>query len=79
MPDGSISVDDSGRTPGRGAYVCRDAACLTRAVDKGVLGRALSTKVPTAVQATLLDAITTPDTITTTTLHIDQGGARGQE
>jgi predicted RNA-binding protein YlxR (DUF448 family) len=30
-PDGDISVDITGKKPGRGAYICRDARCLARA------------------------------------------------
>ncbi|MBI4729947.1 MAG: YlxR family protein [Acidobacteria bacterium] len=31
LADGSVVVDARGRLPGRGAYVCRDAACAARA------------------------------------------------
>ena len=30
--DGDVLVDQTGRAAGRGAYLCRDAACLQRAV-----------------------------------------------
>jgi hypothetical protein len=30
-PDGSVAVDAEGTAPGRGAYVCRDPACLAKA------------------------------------------------
>lgn len=30
-PEGEISLDLTGRKPGRGAYVCRSAACLQAA------------------------------------------------
>jgi len=57
---------------GRGAYVCRTAACLTIANTKGALSRALETPVPTALLASIaLGSDPTPDTI--------EGGARGQE
>jgi predicted RNA-binding protein YlxR (DUF448 family) len=29
--DGTVVLDPRGDAPGRGAYVCRDAACLQRA------------------------------------------------
>ena len=78
-PDGAIAVDESGRAAGRGAYVCRDAACLARAIDKGALGRALSTRLPAEVQASLAGTLATHEPTNTSTLNIDEGGARGKE
>ena len=69
-PDGTVRADETGRAAGRGAYVCRDGACITTAIARGSLSKALETPVP----ATLLDelvAAVTPDTI--------GGGNRGQE
>ncbi len=40
-PDGAAVVDPGAKAAGRGAYVCRDPACVTRAIGKGALGRAL--------------------------------------
>ncbi len=40
-PQGEIALDKTGKMPGRGAYVCRDAACLTKAVKTRQLERAL--------------------------------------
>ncbi len=31
-PEGAVSIDTTGRKPGRGAYVCRSAECLKRAI-----------------------------------------------
>ena len=71
-PDGRIEVDETGRRAGRGAYVCRTAACLTIANTKGALSRALEIPVPTALLASIdLGTATNHDTI--------EGGARGQE
>ena len=71
-PDGQIEVDETGRRAGRGAYVCRTAACLTIANTKGALSRALEIPVPTALLASIdLGTATNHDTI--------EGGARGQE
>ena len=30
-PDGEISVDLTGKKPGRGAYICKNEACLAQA------------------------------------------------
>jgi len=38
---GSVSVDATGRAPGRGAYLCRNRECWDRAIGKGTLGRSL--------------------------------------
>ena len=38
---GSVTVDATGRAPGRGAYLCRTLGCWDRAVGKGTLGRSL--------------------------------------
>ena len=45
-PDGAIVLDPTGRAPGRGAYVCTDAACQAAAIAKGVLRRALAVPIP---------------------------------
>jgi predicted RNA-binding protein YlxR (DUF448 family) len=71
-PDRRIVVDETGRLAGRGAYVCRTAACLTIANTRGALSRALETPVPTALLASIQ---LTPDH----QHEITEGGARGQE
>ena len=63
-------ADESGRLSGRGAYVCRDLACITSALNRGALSRALETPVPEELRAQLL--ATGPN------MNIE-GGARGQE
>jgi len=40
-PTGEIALDKTGKMPGRGAYVCKDAACLAKAVKTRQLERAL--------------------------------------
>lgn len=45
-PDGEVVVDPSGRAPGRGAYICRNLACLELALKKKQLARSLKTPVP---------------------------------
>lgn len=48
-PDGSVSLDFTGKKSGRGAYICRDVACLRRARKTGRLGRSLECEIPDAV------------------------------
>jgi len=55
-PDGRVAYDESGRLPGRGAYVCRDDACRARASSKGVLGRALGVALPAEIRDALAGA-----------------------
>jgi predicted RNA-binding protein YlxR (DUF448 family) len=51
---GEILVDSSGRTPGRGAYVHRDAACVAAAFGRGgALLRALRAQASTDAAARL--------------------------
>lgn len=42
-PGGTIKVDATGKTSGRGAYLCVDPACWHKAVDGQSLDRALKT------------------------------------
>ena len=45
-PEGDIALDFRGKNPGRGAYVCADAACLARARKSKALERAFSCPIP---------------------------------
>jgi len=65
-----MTIDETGRLAGRGAYLCRDAACWTLAVRRGALGRALEATVPPELR----EALEAGPAMNTT-----QGGARGQE
>ncbi len=48
-PEGEVSLDFKGKLPGRGAYVCPDAACLARAKKSRALERAFSASLPPEV------------------------------
>lgn len=76
VPDGRVMIDDTGRVAGRGAYLCRDADCWARALEKGALRRALETPIPAELRAALLAGA---PTMTTTMTMTTEGGARGQE
>lgn len=52
-PDGGVSIDPGGRLPGRGAYLCRDAACWDLAGRRRALERALGVTLPGPVVAAL--------------------------
>ena len=48
-PEGEVSLDLTGRKNGRGAYICRSADCLRRAVKSRALERAFETEIPAEV------------------------------
>lgn len=48
-PEGEVSLDLTGKKAGRGAYLCRDAACLAKARKKKSLERALGVSIPPEV------------------------------
>jgi predicted RNA-binding protein YlxR (DUF448 family) len=56
-PQEEISLDDTGRKPGRGAYVCRDVACLVAARKAKRLERAFSCRIEDAVYDSLEEAM----------------------
>ncbi|HEY4190929.1 MAG TPA: YlxR family protein [Candidatus Limnocylindrales bacterium] len=87
-PDGTVAIDPTGRAPGRGAYLCRDAACWDTAARKRALEHALKTPVPATVVAALVASpvgADQPNPIAgalspASTIDTDhQGGTRGQE
>ena len=47
--EGVISLDLTGRKPGRGAYVCHDTACLKAARKARRFERAFSCQIPAEV------------------------------
>ena len=44
-PEGEISVDPTGKKPGRGAYICPDLECLNKVVKSKRLERSLETAI----------------------------------
>ena len=47
--DGEIALDLTGKTAGRGAYVCRDIECLQKARKARRLEKAFSCRIPDEV------------------------------
>lgn len=47
--DGNAVLDMTGKTPGRGAYLCKSSECFMKARKSGRLSRTLSVAVPTEV------------------------------
>ena len=54
-PEGEISLDLTGKRDGRGAYVCPDKACITKAVKEKRLERALEKAISEDVYKQLLE------------------------
>jgi len=48
-PEGEVSLDLTGRKPGRGAYVCPDIACLQKARKARRFEKAFACKIPDEV------------------------------
>ena len=48
-PEGEVSLDDTGKKPGRGAYLCHNQACLAKARKGKRLERAFGIQIPDAV------------------------------
>ena len=68
-----MKIDETGRLAGRGAYLCRDAACWTAALERGTLGRALEAPVPAELREAMVARAGELTTMTT------EGGQRGKE
>ena len=56
-PEGWIFVDDTGNGAGRGAYICTEPDCLTRARRTRALERALDSKIDDDVYDDIVAAI----------------------
>ena len=50
---GSVQVDDTGKKPGRGAYLCHNAACWERALKKNRLDHTLRGPISSEDKLTL--------------------------
>jgi len=66
-PDGDVTIDPTGRMPGRGAYLCADAACLRLALRRSALERALGVRLPPELRSRLDEGVPA----------VLQGGAHG--
>lgn len=52
--EGNVSMDATGKKPGRGAYVCRSAECLRRAIRQKQLERAFECALADDVKEALM-------------------------
>ncbi len=56
-PTGEISLDPTGKKPGRGAYVCRNRTCLAQAIKRHQFDRNLKARVDDSVIEKLIEAM----------------------
>lgn len=54
---GEVSLDPTGKKPGRGAYCCYSADCLKRALKQGQLDRQLEVKLTPEVNQSLTETM----------------------
>ena len=74
-PEGEISLDPTGKKPGRGAYVCRNRTCLQQAIKRHQFDRNLKAKVDQTVIDTLTAAMEAlPESPAEDTLEPPQAG-----
>lgn len=55
--DGEFLPDTSGKAPGRGAYVCRDAGCLQKTQKLKGLERSLKRAIPPNIYMKLTELV----------------------
>lgn len=55
--DGTVSMDATGRKNGRGAYICKNADCLQKAMKAKRLERTFSMQLPDEVYAQLQEEL----------------------
>jgi predicted RNA-binding protein YlxR (DUF448 family) len=59
-PEGSILLDERGKTSGRGAYICRSRACFDKAFRSKALERSLSVSIPEEIFQKVLEKLDEP-------------------
>ncbi len=56
-PEGGVSLDFKGKSAGRGAYICKNASCLTKARKARRLERSLKCEIPAEVYDLLIEEL----------------------
>ncbi|MCH9037771.1 MAG: YlxR family protein [Chloroflexi bacterium] len=59
-PDGSVTVDPTGKSPGRGAYVCSEGQCAGKGLNRGRLEHVLRTKLDEDNWERILSEVSAP-------------------
>ena len=55
--ENDVSIDFTGKKPGRGAYICKDVACLEKAIKTRRLSKNLETTIGDEIYEKLKDEI----------------------
>lgn len=63
-PSGDIQLDKQGKLPGRGAYLCRNEACLKKTMKTRALERGLSASISINIYETISQQLTTQKEVT---------------
>jgi len=56
-PDGTVSLDTTGKKNGRGAYICKNTACFEKAVKAKKFERAFSVMIPNDITESLKEEL----------------------
>ncbi len=59
-PEGELSLDRTGRKPGRGAYICNEPGCLEKAVAAKAVEKALGVSVTPDLEDALRKELISP-------------------
>ena len=60
-PEGEISLDLTGKKSGRGAYVCKNAECLKKAIKKKAFERAFGIKIEPEIYEKMQEEISSAE------------------
>ena len=52
-----INIDESGKKPGKGAYICDSIECLEKGIKTKALSRALETEIPNEIYEKLRERL----------------------
>ncbi len=55
--EGELFIDKTGKKNGRGAYLCDDLNCLTKAIKSKALNRSFKTEIPDEILQALEDSM----------------------
>lgn len=56
-PEGDVSLDLTGKKPGRGAYICLNKECVESALKQKQIDRALDTKINEELRNKLIEGL----------------------
>lgn len=56
-PEGEISIDATGKKPGRGAYICPNLECLNKVIKSKRLERSLETAISQEIYESLKEQL----------------------